>query len=168
MEKVGDLEIDQDIEFQENAWTFERIGWIVMALIILFGALGLFGTGPLSSATAGDPDGPISLSYQRFVRHDGQDTLSVKVAPDQVNPDGTVEIWISAAYLEGIEFQGISPEPEEVRTDGVRTIYTFSVDDPVVPVGFMFFVQPQSMGRYTGEVGIVDGPVVSFRQFSYP
>lgn len=138
-----------------------------MALIIVLGLLGVFGTGPLSDTTSGYPDAPLSLSYQRFVRHDGQDILTVRVAPDQVS-NGTVDIWLSRAYLDGIEFRFISPEPTDVRTDGERLIYSFAVEDPVAPLLLSFFIQPQAIGPNSGELGIVGGPQLSFSQFGFP
>lgn len=167
MKRIGDLELEQDIEYQKHAWRFERIGWVAMALIVLLGLLGGFGTGPISGATAGDPDGPLAVEYERFVRHTGEASLSIQVAADQV-VDGMVEIWIDATYLEGFELQQISVEPEEVRLDGERVIYAFAAEDPQSSLTLTFSIQPQEIGRYAGEVGIVDGSQVTFRQFSYP
>lgn len=31
--RAGDLELEQDLQYQQRSWEFERIGWIAMSLI---------------------------------------------------------------------------------------------------------------------------------------
>ena len=39
-DRVGDLEIHQDLPFQRRSWTVQRVGWAIMALVVLAGLLG--------------------------------------------------------------------------------------------------------------------------------
>ena len=167
MNRVGDLEIDQDMAFQERGWRLQRAAWVAMLLVIVAALLGLFGTGPLSAATAGDDDGPLAVEYQRFVRHDGRTTVTVFVGGGQAAGD-QVEFAISADYLDGVEVMGISPEPEDVRVTGDRQVYVFAVEDPAQPIEVAFSLKPREMGRLSGEVGVPGGQTVTFDQFSYP
>jgi hypothetical protein len=167
MKRIGDLELDQDLMFQEREWTIQRIGWVTMMLIIVAALLGLFGTGPLSAATAGDAAGPIAVEYQRFVRHDGRTTLKIRVDSRQ-GAEGQAEVWLAADYVDGVEIQHVSPEPQEVRADGDRQIYVFAVADPARPVEVSFSLKPRRIGRLPGEAGIPDGTEVTFNQISYP
>jgi hypothetical protein len=161
------LELDQDMPFQERAWRAERIAWIVLTLIVVAALIGLFGTGPLSSTTAGNAESGLTASYERFVRHDGQSSLELQVSPDQAS-EGQVEVWLSAGYLEDIELQQLSPQPDEVRTDGERDIFVFLVDDPASPISITLLFRPDTMGRISGDIGVVDGPTVSVRHISLP
>jgi hypothetical protein len=43
--RVGDLELEQDVQYQQRSWAFERIGWIAMSLIAIAALLGLTGSG---------------------------------------------------------------------------------------------------------------------------
>lgn len=167
MKRVGDLEIDEDLTFQEREWTVQRIGWVTMMLVIVAALLGLFGTGPLSAATAGDAAGPLSVEYQRFVRHDGRTTLTMRVESTQ-GDEGEAEVWLAADYVRGVEVQHISPEPQEVRADGDRYVYVFAVADPAEPVEVSFSLKPRQIGRLSGEAGIPGGSLVTFNQISYP
>lgn len=72
-----------------------------MALIIIAGLLGVFGTSPLSAATAGS-DAAVVVHYQRFVRHQGEDELILNVGPNQAN-EGQIELWLSTGYLGEID-----------------------------------------------------------------
>lgn len=167
MNRVGDLEIDQDLAFQAREWRLQRVAWSVMGLIIVAAMLGLFGTGPLSAATAGDAEGSLAVEYQRFVRHDGRTTVTVLVGEGQAVGD-QVEVWVAADYLDGFEVRGVSPEPEEVRSEGGGLIYEFAVGDPTQRVEVTFSLQPRRMGRLTGEIGVPGGQTVTFGQLSYP
>jgi hypothetical protein len=50
--RAGDLEVEQDLDFQQRTWALERAGWIVMLLIIAAALAGFFGGGPLSPTTS--------------------------------------------------------------------------------------------------------------------
>lgn len=166
MQRIGDMELDQDLKFEERQWTRQRVGWVVMALIVVAALLGLFGTGPLSAASVGD-ETTFAVDYQRFVRRQGQGELTVQVGPNQAR-EGEIALWLSTAYLGEIGVQGISPEPDEVRSAGDRRVYVFLVDDPAQPLEVSIGYIPQEMGRFPAEIGLVDGPEHAFTQISYP
>jgi hypothetical protein len=52
-----DLDIERNHRFQRREWCLERFGWLLLALIILAGLLGLLGTGRFSR-TATDRGSP--------------------------------------------------------------------------------------------------------------
>lgn len=37
LKRVGDLEINQDLDYQQRAWVIQRIAWVVIALVTLAG-----------------------------------------------------------------------------------------------------------------------------------
>jgi hypothetical protein len=165
--RVGDIEIDQDIGFQQKEWVVQRIAWGIMLLIVVLALIGLFGTGPISSASDETGDGALAVDYQRFVRHDGRVTLSFKIDPGQAQGN-QVELWVSQDYLNDVEVQAISPQPTEARGAGDRTVYVFSVADPAGPLQVQFSLRPQSMGRLAGAAGVGENATVTFDQISYP
>lgn len=165
--RVGDLDIAEDPGFQRKEWTIQRVGWVVMLLIVVLALLGLFGTGPLSSASEEADGGALAVEYQRFVRHDGRSTLSFEV-DGSLATDNQIELWIAQDYLAEVEVQSVSPEPAETRGAGNRTIFVFTIDDPGAPLEVSFSLKPQEMGRYPGKAGVTDGPTVTFDQISYP
>lgn len=138
-----------------------------MLLIIVLALLGFFGTGPISLATAGDPDSPLLVEYQRFVRQQGQTSLTVQVDSGQIS-DGQIEVWISTGYVEDIEIEQLSQQPDEVLNDGDRLVFVFLAEDVSEPISVTFTLRPEVIGRITGDVGVVDGPQVHLSQLSYP
>lgn len=163
----GGLELDQDMPFQERAWRAERVSWVVLSLITVLALLGIFGTGPLASTTAGTEENGLTASYERFVRHDGRSSLELRIAPDQAS-EGQVEVWFSATYLEDIQIEQVSPEPDEIHLAGDRQVYVFLTDDPASTMTVNVIFRPDSIGRISGDIGIVDGPTVPVRHVSLP
>lgn len=76
--RVGSLEIHEDLPFQEREWKIQRAAWVFMALVIVLALLGLFSTGPLSSAKEEAADGALTVGYERFIRHDGRTTITIE------------------------------------------------------------------------------------------
>jgi hypothetical protein len=163
---VGDLEINQDLRFQRRMWALQRIGWAVMALVVLVGLLGLFGTGPLSSATAGQEEGPLFVEeYERFVRFRIPTTLQVRLDPLGT---GEARLWLDREYLEGVQLQTVTPEPDSVEAGPDGFTYVFKVNDPNRPTSVTFHLQPETIGRLEGRVVLDGGEPVDFEQFVYP
>ena len=166
MKRIGDIELDQDIAFQRKQWRFERVGWGLVALLIVLAAAGLFGTGPLSSATAGSDAEGLTVEYQRFVRRQGQVELVIGIDARHAS-NGQVELRIAGDYLASVRVQEVSPQPVEVRADGANQVYVFAVAEGAASIEVTIGGAPQEIGRFAGEVGAGDVSV-SFSQFSYP
>ena len=62
-------------------WRFERIGWGVIALVLVAGSVGLFGDGRLASASASTTAGGAVVHYERVVRHGAPSEISLRLAP---------------------------------------------------------------------------------------
>lgn len=167
MKRVGDLEINQDLDLQERGWRIERFSWVVMLLLIVLALLGLFGTGPLSSASAGDTDSGISARYQRFVRQGGNESITISINPDQVS-QGRIELWLSSTFLNQIDIMQIIPQPDEVQSSGSGQTYAFLADSPSGPITVSFSYRPQTVGRLPVEARVAGGPGVEFTQYAYP
>ena len=166
-QRVGDLEIYQDLGFQEREWKVQRVAWAIMLLVVLLALIGLFGTGPVSSGEADAGDGAVAAGYERFIRHDGRTTLTLEV-DGSLAQNGEVQLWVSRDYIEAVQIQQITPNPSETVAAGERLIYTFPIDDPSSTLTVAFSLRPQDMWRLNGEAGVPDGPIVTWSQFSYP
>ena len=164
-EPVGDLERDRDLLFQRREWTIQRIGWLVMAVIIVAALIGLLGAGPLSSTAA--EAGPLQLQYSRFERRHAPTELEVSVASSTIDQE-QVEVWFSSDYLSRIEITSIMPEPEEVMVTDDRAIYRFSIDDQAQRATILIALEHDDPGITTGRIGMIDGPELTFSQFVYP
>ncbi len=166
-QRVGSLEIGQDLDFQRKEWRLQRIGWVVMALLILASLLGLTGSGLLARATVGDAGSPLQLTYSRVDRLEAPTTLDLQLAGEAVTGE-QVALRVDRSYLEGVEVEQVVPEPAEVRSEGDGLIYVFGVDEPGQPVTITFDLRHTSFGPKSGQVALDDGPVLDFSQFVLP
>lgn len=162
---VGDLQIDDDDAFTRREWTVQRVGWAVLVLIVAGALLGLFGNGPLSEAAA--ENGPLRVAYDRFERKRAPTELRIRVAGGTAEED-RIELWLAGDFLDRIELQGFSPEPEESRAGADRVVYVFRVDDPTQPAVIDIDYQIDGSGSLPGRLGLVGGPELTFPQFVYP
>lgn len=154
-------------KFRHWNWVGQIVGQILMALLLIAALIGLFGSGPLSSATASSDGTLMQVLYDRFARYEGQSTLRIELAPGATSSD-SVEIQISRSLLEDFQIESIAPEPDSVTAGSGQLTYTFEVDEPGQSAELVFHLRPQQIGLSTVEVGLGDDEPVSFTQFVYP
>jgi hypothetical protein len=163
----GDLELEQDLDFERRSWTIERIGWVVMAMVGLAALAGLLGPGPLSETTAGEQGGPLRLEYSRFGRFRAPLTLRVHVGLN-AGQQGPVRLWLNRKYLDAVQIEQITPQPWQVEAEPEQMTYVFPVSEPSRSTVITFSLKTGRFGRQRGCVGVADGPTLCFRQFIYP
>jgi hypothetical protein len=162
------FEIDEDLEFERRSWRLQRVGWGMLSLILLAALLGLFGTGWLDSAVAGQPGSQIWLEYNRFGRLQAESSrLEIHLGPGTA-ANGKVRVWLNHEYMKGVQVTNLTPEPESVEAGPERFTYVFNVPDASQPTLIIFRLEPDKMGRLNGEVGLEGGASLSFKQFVYP
>ncbi len=162
----GDLEIDQDLTFQRREWLVQRVLWVVCALVIVLGVIGLFGGGPISSVKHASGDDTVAVEYHRFVRHDGRASLTFRV--DASHASGQeVEVWIDQRFLDRVQIENVSPQPASVRSDDDRMTWVFETGDGSDALIATFAYRPQAIGRIRGEAGSGTS-TVDVGQLAYP
>jgi hypothetical protein len=166
-QRVGDLEITQDLPHERLEWRLERIGWSVMALVLLAALAGLLGPGPLSRATAGEPGAPLWVEYHRFARYQAPAMLRVHLGPGTARA-GQARLWLNRDYVEHIELLHIDPEPEKVEVLPDRLLYIFNVPDPARPTAVTYYFEANTYGHLPLRVGLEAGPQLAVSQFYYP
>ncbi|HVK70477.1 MAG TPA: hypothetical protein VM694_38755 [Polyangium sp.] len=97
IKRTGDLETSEDLAFERASMRVRRVGRAVLFLFVLLAALGLFGEGPLSHASAGDASG-LFVRYERFTRLDG--TTRFEIHPRTQNSAAPRRLFLSASLFE--------------------------------------------------------------------
>lgn len=168
LERIGDIEIGHDIGFQRREWVVQRVGWMVMLLIVIAALLGLFGGGgPLNNATLGDDSSAIRVHYKRFDRVLNPTDMQIELT-GAATAASQARVWISKDYLEHVQIESISPEPVEVTTEGDRDVYTFEITAQGQPARILFAIKPQRIGTLSGQIGLEGGESHTFQRFIYP
>lgn len=157
------LRRDDHIEFERKSWRAERVGWVVMTLVIVAALAGLFGNGPLSRANA--TSGNLHVEYERFLRH--QARAEVRIAARSEGNE--LRVWISRGYAEGMEIHQIAPEPARVEMHADRLVYVFASDEESGPREVMFRFDVAKPWRLEGEIGVEGSEErVALRHLVYP
>jgi len=99
---MAELEIERDDRVVAMERRVHRIAVVVMTLVVLSGALGVFGFGPLASATR--QGAGFTVTYERFARNGAPLRLTV----DQTRP-GAMRVWIDDTLLEATHLDQVVP-----------------------------------------------------------
>jgi hypothetical protein len=155
------LEIDEDLAFQRKEWLAQRLGVVLLFIFVLGALLGVTGMGgPLSHQVAGEPNGPVQLEYDRFVRRGG--IAKIKVRLNGIS--GEPRLWISSEYLDHVHIQSIDPRPDSVSIENNRHLYTIPTKSPQATITLE--VEHETFGTVEGEIGLVDSSAFRISQFS--
>jgi hypothetical protein len=161
----GRLEVAEDLEFQRRDWFAQRVGWALLAALLVAALLGLTGSGPLSHATRTDGRALV-VEYERFVRHGARTDWTMHVAPDGV-VDGQARIRIDRRSLSAHDLQTVVPEPSRGTGRGDEVEFTFEAD-PRAGAQIHWSFEPDELGRHVTTVRLGDGPAVVVEQFTLP
>jgi hypothetical protein len=166
--RVGDLEIEQDLEHEERAQRVRRIGWALILLFWSAGLAGLFGSGLLSRSTASAPG--LRLEYERFLRYTAPQELTLRLGPSLTSRP-QVRVWIDRRYLEGQQVESVVPQPESVEAGADRLVFVLVAAEAGKPTSLTLRLQTQRVGSLEGRIGVIGGaesPPLRFHQFVYP
>lgn len=166
-ERVESLELDQDLKFQHREWAVQRAGWLVMALVVIAALLGLFATGPLSGTSATTNDEALRIEYGRFARHEAHSTLHLEISPQAVQ-NGQVQVHVNQAFVDTWEIESITPEPESSTLEADGITWSFTTGELTDAVRVLIRIRPDDIGIGRGEISLVGGVPLSFRQIIYP
>lgn len=162
----ADLEIFEDFAFQRRTWLVERVGWILLALLVAAALLGLFGGGILGSARVSTADGSLAISYDRFWRQHSPTELRLEAVPPTAG--SPLRIWISRDYIERTHISQIMPTPTITEVSPDRIVLEFAVGGGRGSVSVMLRIEPLAPWRTIGRVGVEGGEDLSFNQYIYP
>jgi hypothetical protein len=136
-------------------------------LILLAALAGLFGQGPLSGASVGEPGSALTLQYERIDRYKAPTRLQIVVGANSAQ-QGSVQLALNQAFLDRVEVQSVVPEPASVAAGDAEVIYTFDVATPDQPAQIRFDFEYDKVGPARGELRLEGGPTLQFSSFVFP
>lgn len=149
--------------FQRREWVVQRIGWVLIGLVLLAGMLGLFGRGPLAHRTSANP--ALRVEYEWLTRRDSQ--TSWKLTPLAPPVDGRYRVALDANWAQHFHIHAIQPQPVSARLAGGRWMYVFDARD-VLGLPIVFRVEADTMGPIRGSIVLNDAQPLPIAQFIYP
>ncbi len=160
-------DINQDLDFSRREWRVERTGWVLFALLVLAGLLGLLGRGPLTERMTSDANRLASVEYYSIDHAEAASELRVHIARGVV-PATQMWLTLNSAYLKRIEIESIQPQPAAQQLTGDGVAFVFYLTEPGQPVDVTIHHRFVEYGRATGEITIEGGPQLTFNQFVLP
>jgi hypothetical protein len=160
----SDLELTEDFTFEQREWKVQRIAWLIMALLVMLGLLGLFGPGPLSSRTLTSADGTLRLEYNRFERHQAPSTLRLQL---QATGETKARVWIARQFMENVKLEAVVPSPERVEPRDGGLLYTFNVLRNQ-PSSAVFHLHTEKLGANPLRLRLNDGAILEAPYWVYP
>ena len=159
MQRVGDLEVEQDLDFARRDWLFQRIGMAAMACGLILVTLGLTGSGPLSRGEA-TRDG-VRIRYNRFPRRDTETELFLSVSRRKGD---AVEVEIATDAPEEVQVVKITPEPEAMTAGPGRLLLRFHPPD-AAPLSISMTLLRHGWGWRETRFRAPSAPEVAISQF---
>lgn len=170
LKKIDGIEIEEEA-FKKNQteWKIQRIGIIVMAIIVISALLGFMGLGLFSNATVSDSNNIMTIHYVRFNRSYDNHVIQVEINASYLTPTTKIiPISLNQAFLDKSIIEQIHPKPAYEEINANKTVFYFPVKNNKNNIKINFWIEPQQAGFNHGEIGILDGPSLTFNQVIYP
>lgn len=168
LELIGQEPPADELDFHRKEWTIERVGWFLIALLVVAGLLGLLGrSGPLADAQVRTADGRVWLEYNRLTHRDTSARLHYTVDPALVQ-NGAVQVWLGGDFFHEAQVEQVSPTPASMVTEGDTVVLTFEVRSPTAPLQFFIHYSITPPGTLKGQTGVVGAGPLEFTTLVYP
>jgi len=145
-----ELEIDEQLSLHKKGWVVQRMGWVLIVFMLpVLGALGLFGEGPLSQKK--EIKGAYETEYERFYRYEKEMQVLISSPTSHV-----AEIALPQQYLKNFRVVRIIPEPEHRLAIGPNIVFQFGGNSNRLVT---IYAVPQTYGSISGIMAINNQPI---------
>ena len=162
----GEVEVGFDSKFEDKWWIFEKSMWAVYVLFLLASISGILGRGLISKKTVANADKTFTVKYERIAHFHTPAEMTIHIAPGAVR-NREAKLWVGGALLNQMLIRGIVPSPAQQVPAGAGLDLTFPAQfDGAAKIVIAF--QPSSVGTFTSEVGVPDGPLLHLSTLVLP
>jgi hypothetical protein len=158
--------LHKNLQFHRHEWLVQRMGWVLLAGVIVAALLGAFGDGPLAHASLTGPTA--TFEYDRLARRESSTRWIVTPTARPGSAGGaTLSIAFDAQLLAKYRVTDINPEPERTRLAGNQVVHEFAAAQAAAqPI--VFYVETRDIGMQHGTIRVANGAPMAFEQFIYP
>lgn len=143
----------------------ERLGWFVMATVIVLALLGGLGPGPLSWEQIETADHALSVEYASVVHHEAPAELVLRIRP--AAGASSVRLGVSRSLCDHVTLESIVPRPLEEQGRADDVVYTFAVDSTQSST-VLFRFSYDDFGPFEHHISIDGGEALEFHQRVLP
>jgi hypothetical protein len=164
---TAQLQSPENVRIANREWKAERIGWTVLALIVMAGLCGALGPGLLSRRTVQSAEGRLHVEHYAIVHHDAPAELLIQA--DRGETAGAVRLWFSRSLTDTTTLISATPQPASMEFQADGLTYTFTAatrSPPAVQIVYRF--KPMEFGRLQYEIRMDPAAAVQIQQFVLP
>lgn len=145
----------------------ERLGWAVMAAVLVLAMVGAFGPGWFSRRVVSTADA-MTIHYSALERHEAPAVLRVQYDP-RVVKEGTITLAVSRSFLDQTSPEAILPPPIRSEDRGDAVLFTFqSRPSDAADSAVLYRYRPTGTGTVRFRIGIVGVAEIALSQFILP
>lgn len=161
------LDSDESRRITDREWIAERVGWFVIAAILVAAILGLLGPGPLSHQQAVSDDGKLIVEYDSVQRYGAPAELRIRFKREFADQKG-IRLSISREFTDFTKVESITPEPESSEMGEKAIIYSFRAQTIPADTTIVWRYQHDTFGRLHYKIGLEKGSTVEVSNFVLP
>lgn len=150
---MSKIEIEEHIDYQRIFWRIQRVGWVLLAALLVASGLGLLGSGgPLHDEVLG-AGSAFRVEHPRVQRMSSEFEARFEVADAD-----SLTLTFPARFFEEHRVEGWVPEPASSKAEGDNVQLTFE------GVSAILHAKPLTVGRKAITVREAGGEI---RDMSY-
>jgi len=115
--------IEKEYKFQKIEWPVFRVGWVIMAVFLITGIAGLFGSGALSERKEENTEA--SVEYEQLLRYSVESKVFILLK----KPLADSTLSINADYIKAMKIDKVIPEPIAMELNDSMLKYRFANTD---------------------------------------
>lgn len=164
IKKIESLEIEPEAKHINKTFLYvQRIGIILMALIMLAAFLGVFGKGLFTLTSRSQ--GTLTISYERFIRKQAATFYHIKIHSNLNSK--AVKFWIDPSFYKKLAIKNINPIPSFEDISDNKILYTFNTNNSDL-IEITLQAEPEKMGMMTTRMGLSEEEQIQLKQLIYP
>jgi len=153
--------------FENRFWRFQRFAWAVLTLFVAAGLAGAFGRGPLSAGSA-TTSNQSRVEYERLLRFKTPTSYRLTLKPDATTGADEMRVRVDAALLSKLKLSQMVPAPKSAEAHAGGIVLVYPVGPVREPFGVELTLEPKSVGRVRGRLGIAGSDPVGIHHFVFP
>ena len=150
----GELEVGYNAGFEGSWRRVEQVGRVVLGLIVVAGAAGLFGRGPFSHRQATTASGALAADWEPVARYGTPTMVTIHLDTRRFDPAHQWVVHVNNVFVEPMGLQAILPQPAHQAVDGAGLAVTVGLDGARQDGLLRFMLKPTEVGRMHMEVHV--------------
>ena len=167
MQRLAELESNDQRRQHGRERILERVGWIVIAGLLVLGAVGGLGPGAINARNLQSSDGSLRIRFHAIERCYAPAEIALWVNSVS-ETEGPVVLSFSRELAAAVQLDKLVPRPHRMVREEERLLLAFAREDLPSSGQIRGHLEFEDWGILQSEIGVQNGAPISFRQFVLP